>query len=216
MNVEGIIFDCDGVLVDSEPLSIKALLTLAWPYGCNISMYEGMRLFHGKSYSDCEELIRQRSKKTLASSFEEDYRKLSFSYFEKDLKPVKGVKAFINELNIPFCVASSGPPDKIRLNLKLVNLLDKFDGHIFSCYEINSWKPDPAIFLHAADKMNFSNNNSIVIEDSVPGVTAAVRGGFKVFAFANANTEKELRKAGATVFHYFEDLPKLIALSPAY
>ena len=216
MNIKGVIFDCDGVIVDSEALAIKALLTLARPHGCTISLNEGVRLLHGKSYSDCINIIQRRSKRPLYSTFEEEYRKLSFSYFESELKAIRGVKAFINDLNVPFCVASSGPVDKIRLNLKLVNLLEKFEGNIYSCYEINSWKPDPAIFLHAAKQMNLNVSDCVVIEDSLPGVTAAVRGGFRTFAYSNAHTENILKKAGATIFHYFEDLPKLIEASGSY
>lgn len=213
MIIKGIIFDCDGVLVDSEKLAIKALLLLAKPYGFKLRLSEALHLFHGKSYQYCFDTIRAGSGKDLPSDYEEQYRKLSFEYFKKNLKPVKGVVDFIDKLTVPFCVASSGPKDKIILNLGLSGLSEKFQNNIFSCYDIGKWKPEPDIFLHAARTMNFKVEECIVIEDSPTGVEAGIRGGFKVFGFANKNTAGELRDAGAIVFNNFKELPRLIELS---
>lgn len=210
MIVRSIIFDCDGVLVDSEKLSIKALLLLARPYGFKSGLSEAMQSFHGKSYQYCFETISARCKYPLPLDYEERYRRLSFDYFKRELKPVKGVVEFINSLRVPFCVASSGPRDKIFLNLQLAGLSDKFQNAVFSCYDIGKFKPEPDIFLHAAKEMNFKVEESIVIEDSATGVQAAVAGGFKVYGLATKHSEKELREAGAIIFHKFKDLESLL------
>ncbi|PBQ31364.1 haloacid dehalogenase [Sphingobacteriaceae bacterium] len=210
MTVRSIIFDCDGVLVDSEKLAIKALLLLARPYGFKLGLSETMRLFHGKSYQYCFDTIRAGCKYPLPGDYEERYRRLSFDYFKRELKPVKGVIGFINALRVPFCVASSGPRDKIFLNLQLAGLADKFHNAIFSCYDIGKFKPEPDIFLHAAKEMDFSVEDCIVIEDSPTGVQAAVAGGFKVYGLATKHTEKELQEAGAITFSNFKELTALL------
>ena len=91
----------------------------------------------------------------------------------------------MQKIKVPFCVASSGPVEKIRLNLTTANLIDKFEGRIFSSYDIGSWKPEPGIFLHAAKTMGYSPEECLVIEDSIAGIKAAVAGGFKVYALGN-------------------------------
>ena len=210
MIVKSIIFDCDGVLVDSEKLAIKALLLLARPYGYKPLLSDALHLFHGKSYQFCFDTIRAGCKLPLPEDYEIKYRQLSFDYFKRDLKPMKGVVNFINSLHVPFCVASSGPRDKIFLNLQLAGLSEKFHNAIFSCYDIQKWKPEPDIFLHAAKQMDFKVEETIVIEDSPTGVEAGIRGGFKVFGLANKNTEAELKEAGAITFHNFKELSHLI------
>lgn len=211
MNVKGIIFDCDGVLVDSEKLAIKAMLLLAKPYGFKLKLADAMRMFHGKSYQYCFDTIRGGATQKLPDDFEEQYRLLSFEYFKQSLKPVKGVVDFINTLTVPFAVASSGPRDKILLNLKLAGLSDKFQDAVFSCYDIQKWKPEPDIFLHAAKALGIAVSDCIVIEDSPTGVEAAVRGGFKAFGLAtNKDTADKLRNAGAIVFYNFKELKQLI------
>jgi beta-phosphoglucomutase-like phosphatase (HAD superfamily) len=107
-------------------------------------------------------------------------------------------------------VASSGPLEKIRLNLSVTGLLDKFENKIYSSYEIKSWKPNPEIFLHAALQMGYAVDQCVVIEDSVAGVTAGVRGGFKVYGLATPHTKTILKEAGAITFDKISDLPYLL------
>jgi HAD superfamily hydrolase (TIGR01509 family) len=126
------------------------------------------------------------------------------------LKAIDGIHEVVSSLEVPFCVASSGPQNKIAMNLKLVNLFTYFEGNIFSCFDIGRWKPDPAIFLLAAKTMGFEPSECVVIEDSVPGVNAAVSGGFDVLAFANAKSEKALRNTGAKLFYSMNELPGLL------
>jgi HAD superfamily hydrolase (TIGR01509 family) len=212
-NIKCILFDCDGVLVDSEAIGNQVLLNMAAKYGLKISLNEAYKKFNGRSLKDCFQQIEQLINQPLPENFEIAYRKKSFEAFATQIKPVKGVLKFLNSLTIPYCVASSGPVEKIQLTLKTAGLIDKFENKIFSSYQINSWKPDPGIFLHAAQEMGFSVNECIVIEDSIAGIIAAKRGGFKVFGIANETNSKELENEGAIIFYTFEELATLLKMA---
>jgi HAD superfamily hydrolase (TIGR01509 family) len=136
----------------------------------------------------------------------------SFEAFKTQVKPMEGVVEFINKLEIPYCVASSGPVDKIRLNLEVAGLLDKFENRMFSSYQINSWKPDPELFLHAAKEMGFEVKDCIVVEDSRAGVMAGTKGGFKVYGFANGFNNEDLENEGAILFSSYKELGELLRL----
>ncbi len=200
-----ILFDCDGVLVDSEPLAIQVLIDLAEPFGFRMLLTEGMRSFSGQSLSYCFKYIETQIGKPLPSDFETLYRKISFEKFEKELQAVAGVKEFIESiLPLDIAVASSGPLDKIKLNLKLTQLLPYFKKNIFSCYTIQKWKPEPDIFLYAAKEMGYGIADCIVIEDSEMGVKAALDGGFTTYCY---QTDKE--KHSNNQVHYFENFNDL-------
>ncbi len=205
-----IIFDCDGVLVDSEPISIQILVDMANSYGANIDLAYGMKHFKGSFFDACKNKIGQLIDIPIPSSFQEDYRKQSFEAFKKNMQPVKGVQAVLNNLSVPFCVASSGPEDKIRLNLGLAGLLPYFENNIFSCYAINKWKPDPAVFLWAAETMGFKPSDCLVIEDSLSGVRAAKNGGFDVFGFTAYDYNNELENEATKTFNSMDLLLELI------
>lgn len=210
MNLKCVIFDCDGVLVDSETIGNNVLLTMSREYGLKISLEEWIKNFKGRSLQHCLLRIEQEIDRKLPEDFEREYRKQSFEAFKKEIRPVEGVKEFIEGLSVPFCVASSGPPEKIRLNLTATGLIDLFENNIFSCYEINSWKPDPGIYLHAASEMGYEVGECVVIEDSKPGVIAAVAGGFKVYGYANEGNSRELGDEGAIIFNDYKALTQML------
>ena len=135
--------------------------------------------------------IEENIQGPLPGDFEKEFRGRTYKVFKTDLKAVNGIADLIEKLGIPFCVASSGPVEKIRLNLGLVNLLDQFENKIYSSYDIGSWKPDPGIFLHAAKRMGFKPEECAVIEDSASGIRAAIAGGFKVYALVNEKKKKD-------------------------
>ena len=145
--IKCIIFDCDGVLVDSEPIANQTLLSMAKEHGLQMTLKEAIKVFSGRELKDCFKQIERLINKKLPDNFEKEFRQKTFEKFRTELKPVKGVKEFINALNISYCVASSGPVEKIKLNLTITGLIEKFEHKIFSSYQINSWKPDPGIFL---------------------------------------------------------------------
>lgn len=210
-NIKCIIFDCDGVLVDSESIGNQVLLSMAKEFGLKMTLEEAFINFNGRSLKDCFQQIEEIIMQELPENFEDEYRKKSFEAFKKELQPIKDVKEFIDNLAVSYCVASSGPPEKIILNLTTVGLIDKFEHKIFSSYQINSWKPNPEIFLFAAKEMGFQVHECMVIEDSKAGVIAAKKGGFTVYGFANSYTEKELSKEGAIVFYDFQELKTILS-----
>ncbi|HMR16469.1 MAG TPA: HAD family hydrolase, partial [Mariniflexile sp.] len=205
-----IIFDCDGVLVDSEPISIQILVDLANAYGANIDLAYGMKHFKGSFFDACKNNIAQLTQKTLPDSFQDDYRKLSFEAFKKYVQPVEGIKMVLDRLTIPFCVASSGPENKIKLNLELTGLLPYFENNIFSCYAIQKWKPDPAVFSWAAETMGFNNKDCLVVEDSLSGIKAAKAGGFDVFGFTAHDYNHELEADATKTFNSMSELLGMI------
>ena len=211
-NIKCILFDCDGVLVDSETIGNQILLEMAGEYGFQMTNEEAQHHFNGKSLKSSFEYIENRIQNKLPSTFEADYRQRSFEAFRMNLKAVEGVKEFLETLDIPFCVASSGPVEKIRLNLTSTGLISFFEGAIFSSYEINSWKPEPTIFLHAASQMGFTPQECIVIEDSVSGVVAGITGGFMVYGLANDYNATKLQEAGALTFRSYKELNKMLKL----
>jgi len=206
MEVKCIIFDCDGVLVDTEKIGNGVLLSMAAEHGFEMKLEDAYRDFNGRNLKECFIHIENAIAKKLPDNFESEYRERSFEAFKTQVKPMEGIVEFLNKLKIPYCVASSGPVDKIRLNLEVAGLLDRFENKIFSSYEINSWKPDPGIFLHAAKEMGFAVKDCIVIEDSKAGVMAGISGGFKVYGFANGYNNEDLEKEGAELFSNYEEL----------
>ncbi|WP_353778942.1 HAD-IA family hydrolase [Winogradskyella sp. 3972H.M.0a.05] len=207
---KAVIFDCDGVLVDSELIGNGVLVDLANTYGANITLEYALKHFKGNSMRVCYDKISELATEKLPDDFVDMYREKSFEAFKSDIKPIKGVENVLNNLDLPYCVASSGPENKIRLNLELTGLLPYFEGKIFSCYAIQKWKPDPSIFLLAAEAMNVSPKDCLVIEDSLLGIEAANRGGFDVFAYTEHDYNDELSEKSTADFDNMADLVKMI------
>lgn len=205
-----IIFDCDGVLVDSEFIAISVLVDMANVLETGLDVKECLISFKGKSLKSCMDSISKHLGTPLPSNFESEYRKKTFEAFRKDMKPIKGVRHLIENLKIPFCVASSGPENKIRLNLEVTGLLSYFEGNIFSCYTIQKWKPEPDVFLWAAKTMGFKPDDCLVIEDSVSGVRAAKIGGFDVFGYTEHDYKNELEALATKTFDSMDMLLDMI------
>ena len=210
--VKCIIFDCDGVLVDTEKIGNGVLLEMASEHGFEMKIEDAYRNFNGRKLKDCFRYIEETIDKELPETFETEFRQRSFSAFKTQVKPMEGIVSFIEKLTIPYCVASSGPIEKIRLNLEVAGLLNKFENKLFSSYQIGSWKPEPGIFLHAAKEMGFDVKDCIVVEDSVAGVRAGIDGGFKVYGFANGYNDNDLEKEGAILFRSYEELAAIVSL----
>ncbi|WP_157972921.1 HAD family hydrolase [Aureibaculum luteum] len=212
MNYKCIIFDCDGVLVDSEAISTQVMVDLLKTVDYHIDIEKAIDLFTGLALKDNFTLVEKKLGRKLPEDFEETYRALSFEAFQRDLKPIKGVHTLLDKLTIPYCVASSGPINKIKLNLKVTKLSHYFNDNIFSCYQINSWKPEPDIFLHAAKTMGFKPEECVVIEDSLPGVTAAKAGGFDVYALENESNKTMLAGVEVPIFTDMSALERVLGL----
>ena len=211
MKYKCIIFDCDGVLVDSEPIANQLLITMAAELGLAIDMNFAIDHFIGKSLYTCMETISQYGKIKLPDNFEKDFRTRSFQKFKEQLQPIPGIKDVLKRLELPFCVASSGPVNKIELNLKTTGLYSFFEGKIFSCYMVNTWKPEPDVFLLAAKTMGFATKNCLVVEDSLAGITAAQNGGFDVVAYKSEFNIKELQNLEIPKISNMKELFKFIS-----
>ncbi len=207
-----VIFDCDGVLVDSEILSNQVMVDMANELGANIDIDYAMTHFKGSYLSACVQRVCELVGVTELPNFETEYRQRSFEAFKEGLQPVAGIKEVLEELSLPFCVASSGPQNKMQLNLEITGLLPFFDGNIFSCYDLGIWKPEPDIFLHAAKTMGFAPSDCVVIEDSPTGVTAAKRAGMTVLGYTARDTKGLLQEQTSATFSSMKELPKLLGL----
>lgn len=205
-----IIFDCDGVLVDSEPIGNQVLVDMANSYGADIDLDYAFKHFKGGSIYTCRDKIQALVNQPLSQDFIAEYRRRSYNAFKEQIQSVEGVKEVIESLSIPFCVASSGPTEKIRLNLELTGLLPYFEDNIFSCYTIEKWKPEPDVFIWAAKTMGFKPEDCVVIEDSLTGIQAAKAGGFDVFGFTAHDYNNELEAEATTTFNSMEKLLELI------
>ena len=206
-----IIFDCDGVLVDSEPITARILIQMSKEIGVDIDMDFVEANFTGNSWAGCAALISQKGGGIqLPDDFEQEYRRRSSEAFKNEIQPIKGIPELINSLTIPYAVASSGPPAKIRLNLGLIGLLEKFEPHVYSCWDLQVWKPDPTIYLHTAKTMGFAPEECVVVEDSLFGVQAGVAGGFRTFGYATQHTAADLAAAGAEVIFDMEALYQVV------
>jgi len=210
-----LIFDCDGVLVDSEALSCRIDAEFLTEIGIPYTAEEIARQFLGVSLKTMIARIEADRACRLPDDFGERLNAILFARFETDLKPIAGVRDAILSLPYPRCVASSSVPERIALSLRITGLADLFD-HIFSSTQVPRGKPAPDLFLHAARTMNARAEDCLVIEDSPAGVQAALAARMRVIGFAGGghcgpDHAEKLREAGATVvIGRMADLPDAV------
>jgi len=214
VSIDLIIFDCDGVLVDSELLTHQVLTGLVADLGGSAELLVELESFKSKALTETFPFIEQRLGRKLPTDFEAQYREQTFTAFQAHLQPIAGVHQVLPQLRIPFCVASNGPVSKIRFNLELTGLWSYFAGKVFSCYDIQRWKPEPDIYLYAARQMGAAPARCGVIEDSVVGTQAGRSAGMTVLGYAGQSDGTALRAAGAQVFYDMHRLPDVLALLP--
>jgi len=177
-----VIFDCDGVLIDSELLSVEADLACLSEEGLDLSAEEILERYTGISMAGMLADLEARFGRTFPN-FADRHRQRLRALFEARLKPIPGIAEILVSLASKVCVASSSTPERLRHALTLVGLFDRFHPHIFSTTEVARGKPGPDLFLHAAERMGVPAARCVVIEDSVPGVTAAVVAGMTAIGF---------------------------------
>ena len=218
MTPELVIFDCDGVLVDSEALSVSALLAMIRLAGGSIAEDVAYEHFLGKSMKSVREILTRDFALDITDSQLTDMRVELMRKFREELKPIPGVKEMLPRLGLPFCVASSGTLDRIRYALDVTGLLGLMEPHLFSAAMVKKGKPAPDLFLHAAASMRAHPRKCLVVEDSPAGITAARAAGMRVFAFTGGshagNPTLKARLASSEPDFIFADmlqLPDLIA-----
>ncbi len=211
---ELVIFDLDGVLVDSEPISTRVLMAMLAQGGLPMDEAAAERRFLGRSRGENLAFIEQQLGRAVPQDFESNWQAQVFEVFRQELKPVPGIAAALDQLTIPICVASGSDPARIRLSLELAGLLPRFEGRLFSATQVARGKPAPDLFLLAARSLGAAPARCVVVEDSVPGVQAAVAAGMPVFGYAARNSAALLAQAGAVVFDDMARLPGLIEQLP--
>jgi HAD superfamily hydrolase (TIGR01509 family) len=206
-----VIFDCDGVLVDSEPIANRVFCGMLNELGISVTLKDMFERFVGHSMEQCIEIVTELLGKPPPDSFVPELRRRTAIALEAGVKAVEGVKDAINGINIPMCVASSGLHDKIRLNLGKTGLLNRFEGKIFSVVDVKNPKPAPDVFLYAASCMGVHPKYCAVIEDTPTGVKAGVAAGMHVYGFTASTPEHRLKDAGAhKIFATMDVLPELL------
>ena len=211
MNYDLIIFDCDGVLVDSEPIANRMFTAALNEIGFDWSYQQVCGRFIGLSMSRCIELIEEELGRPVPERFLDELQRRTFEAFRTEgLAAVRGVEKMLDALDLPFCVASSGELEKMEWTLGQTGLLPRFAGRMFSAEQVPRGKPAPDLFLFAADSCGVAPQRCAVIEDSVPGVQAGMAARMTVFGYAERSDRTALAAHGAIVFDSMMDLPGLI------
>ncbi len=206
-----VILDCDGVLVDSEVISVRVDAEVVAELGWSLTEQEVAERYLGGSYeamvADIEANVEGPLEPGWDKAFDRRYREA----FAAELQPVAGVLEALDRITLPTCVASSGSIEKMRLTLGLTGLWERFEGRIFSADDVEHAKPAPDLFLHAAAAMGVDPERCVVVEDSRYGVQAAVAAGMGVLGYSGGLTSAEtLRQAGATPFADMRELAGLV------
>ena len=221
-NFDLVIFDCDGVLVDSEVISCRAHAETLSRHGYPITPDQVLDRFLGVSDREARLTVEAELGRTLPADFESEVKQATLQFYAGDLRAISFVAEAIDAINLPKCVASSGTPEKIRHGLTCAGLYDGLAPHIFSASQVKRGKPAPDLFLFAAEQMRASPGRCLVVEDSVPGITGARAAGMTVLGFHGGSHcrpgyAETLRAAGAAVtFGDMRQLPGLIAQLPSF
>lgn len=207
------IFDCDGVLVDSEAITHRVLADALRDLGLSLSLDEAFTLFMGNTLPQTVAIIEGRLGRPLPEGFFPAWRERLYATFrEVPVRPVAGVEDVLDALAIPVCVVSNGPLRKMRTTLEVTGLLPRFEGRLFSPDLGLPGKPEPDLFLAAAATFGAEPDRTVVIEDSPTGVHGAIAAGMTVFGYAGAlhTDAAALAAAGAHVFTQMRELPGLL------
>ncbi|MGW6912161.1 HAD family hydrolase [Streptomyces sp. NPDC054940] len=212
MRYDLVIFDNDGVLVDSEPISNRLLAEYLTELGHPTSYEDSIRDYMGSAMHRIHDLIEERTGQRLPADFDDVFHARVFAAFERELKAVDGAADVLERLagdGVPYCVASSGSHERIRVGHRTTGLDRWFeDGRIFSSQDVGRGKPAPDLFLYAAERMGVAPERCVVVEDSPLGVQAAVAAGMDVYGFTAMTPAARL--AGAT--HLFSGMGELVGL----
>jgi len=212
-----VIFDCDGVLVDSEVISNQVLARSLTEQGLQTTLAEARRDYQGLLLVDIDSRARAKLGRPLEKDWLQRYERDRAAVFRQELRAVPGVAEAVRRIKaagVAACVASQGKLEKTRLSLKLTKLDELFpDDVLFSAYSVPRGKPHPDLFLHAAQAMAADPARCAVIEDTPSGVIAAVSAGMRAIGYAADSDAAALRRAGAEVVRSLDELPLLLGLA---
>ncbi|MAI37153.1 HAD family phosphatase [Alteromonas sp.] len=206
-----IIFDCDGVLVDSEGITTQVFIDMLAELGINITLEEIMNRYVGMPMSDGLAMLAKQYGFTPPTDFVERFYRNSMVVLADQLQPVPGIKMVIKQLQLPFCVASNSRVEKVRAMLNITGLLGSFEGKIFTACQVENPKPAPDVYLYAAKVFNADPSDCLVIEDTPVGVSAAKAAGMTVYGYSAITPALHLWDAGAhSVFNEMSGLLPLV------
>lgn len=204
-----VIFDCDGTLVDSEVLCNLGLEIKLKELGIKIDTKSMVERFRGWKLADIVDALSAEFNLNLDDTFIPSYRQLVGELFDSQLKPIPNVEIALSKIPQPKCVASNAPLDKIKQAVEVTNLKYFFNNNLFSAYTVQAWKPEPNLFLYAAEMMGIAPQDCVVIEDSILGIEAAQRAGMKSLFY---QPKRSLSTVDNIVsFQNMLELPDLIA-----
>ena len=217
---DGVIFDCDGVMVDSEPIANAVLSEMfALEVGYRITPEESHRRFTGIRNRDCVAIVEAEIGRPFPDGWRERWREQLFARLEAAIRPINGVHDVLAGLErdgIPFGVASQSAPDYLRLVLGRTGVLDRLRGRVTSADEVDNPKPAPDVYLLAFERVGIAPGRAVVIEDSATGVAAGAASGALVIGYAADSDPEKLVAAGAShVVHRMAEVPALLGLSGA-
>jgi HAD superfamily hydrolase (TIGR01509 family) len=207
-----VIFDCDGVVVDSESISHEVFGAFIRSLGVELSEPEMQQYFLGRRLADCMAIVEGLTGRPAPASALDRYRDERDRALRARVRPIEGIRAVLEGLTVPYCIASSGDHAKMFATLGATELLPLFEGRLFSGTDVERGKPAPDVFLLAAERMGVVPSRAAVIEDSINGVLAGRAAGMTVFGFAGLVSAARLVEAGAErTFTTMRELPALLA-----
>ena len=207
-----VIFDCDGVLIDSEPIANVVFSRQLATVGIRMSPEEVMRTFVGRSRDNCIAMAGEMHGVRMPADFAQRWDDALHEALAREVKPVEGVPELLRSLTIPYCVASNGEPMHMQLGLTAAGLMPFVEGRLFSAKNVANPKPAPDVYLHAARAMGAEPSRCAVVEDTATGVKAGVAAGMTVFGYVAGpqSDEAAIQSIGARPFHRMSELRGLL------
>jgi HAD superfamily hydrolase (TIGR01509 family) len=210
--VDLVIFDCDGVLVDSEVITSRVFTKMLNDLGIPLTVDEAFEKFVGRSMAQCLQMIAGVLGREVPEDFAHQYHLRIATALNSELKAVPGITAALQALQTPYCVASNGSREKMQTTLGITGLLPAFKDKMFSISDVARGKPFPDIFLYAASQFGIAPSDCLVIEDTPTGVAAGVAAGMTVWGYCAHMPARRLVDAGAHgTFDRMSALPDLIS-----
>jgi len=210
LNIAGVIFDCDGTLVDSERLAAGLLRDILQEHQVLLSVDEVLARFRGVQFALCMEGLCQDYPWLPNIEIVNSFRARTLPLLQAELEEMPGAVEFVRGLDLPKCVASNGPRSKIETCLSTVGLLDVFHGLIVSAYEVDAWKPSPILIKHAADLLGLKPEECLLVEDSIPGVQAGLGAGAQVAGYGDTDFSDFIDHANFHSVKNYGELKELV------
>ncbi|SFU11170.1 haloacid dehalogenase superfamily, subfamily IA, variant 3 with third motif having DD or ED [Kosakonia arachidis] len=209
-HIDAIFFDCDGTLVDSEVICSRAYVHMFKAFGITLDLEEVFKRFKGmKLYEIIDVIAEERGVSLAKEELEPIYRGEVARLFDSELEVIAGANALLDVVSVPMCVVSNGPVSKMQHSLGKLGMLHHFPEKLFSGYDIQRWKPDPALMYHAARALNVDPANCILVDDSSAGAQSGIAAGMEVYYFCADPHNKPIDHPKVTMFTDLAQLPEL-------